>query len=215
MGFGDEEYYDLHENCVSVDDVVPYVFENHWDEVEEAVEDEHAREWLRQGRPCLELLSIVSQRDREHMRDAIKKWLIRKEAEEQQPNESQLFSIASDVSSFLEQLQSSFPPPPVVYAISPNSGYQGSQQPTAPRCLAFTGKTCTIGGDFSWAKDLLLIARAFRDLLSAASDDVEEAFRTCKERGREPPRPHGQTPLRDNLHHRFRSSLLLDNRFPP
>jgi hypothetical protein len=175
MNYGDEEY-DLHENCVSTDDAVPYVFENHWEEVEEAVADAHAREWLIQSRPCLELLSIVSQRDREHMREATRKWLRKKETDGHEPTEEQLFSIAADVSSFLEQLQSSFPPPPVVYSISPDHGYQGSQEPTAVRCLGFTTKACTIGGDFSWAKDLLIIMRAFRDLVSAASDDFEQTF---------------------------------------
>jgi len=173
--FGDDEY-DLHEDCVSTDDVVPYVFENHWDEVEEAVSDFHGQRWLEQSRPCLELLSIVSQRDRAHMRGALKKWLRKRQSDRDEPTEEQLFSIAADVSGFIEQLLTTYPLPPVVYNIGPK-GYQGTQEPSAARCIAFSARACTLEGNLSWAKDLLIVSRAFRDFLSAVSDtDLQDTY---------------------------------------
>jgi hypothetical protein len=168
--------YDPHEECVSTDDVVPYVFENHWAEVEEAVSDARGKSWLADTRPCLELLTIISQRDREHMRGAIKKWLRKRQTAGDEPTEEQLFSIAADVSAFLEQLPQSFPLPPVVYDIDIN-GYQGVDQPSAARCIGFSSGTCNLDADLSWAKDLLELSRAFRDFLSAISDpELKEPY---------------------------------------
>jgi hypothetical protein len=165
----DDDYGDPHDDCVSVDDVVSYALENNWNEVEEAVSEFGSKEWLSRSKPCLELLSILSQRDSAHMRGAMKKWLRKKQNDAEAFTEEKLFSIASDVSAFIEQLQTSFPLPPVLHDIGP-SGYQGMHEPSAARCIGFSGRACNLLDDIVWAKDLLVVSRAFRDILSAISD---------------------------------------------
>jgi hypothetical protein len=166
---------DLHEGCVSVDDVVDYVFEHNWDLVEEAAGDAKAKEWLSRSKACLEILSIVSQRDRAHMRGTIKKWLRKKQNDAEQLTEAQLFSIAADVSGYLEQLPPSLLP--AVASTGNEGSYNDHQEPTASRCIGFSAAACSLDGDLSWASDLLSLARAFRDFLSAVSDpDLQEPF---------------------------------------
>jgi hypothetical protein len=168
MSYDEIDYGDPHEDCVSTDDVFTYACENHWDELEEVVGDSKSQEWLSQTKSCIELLSIVSQRDQAHMRGALKKQLRVKQSSGERVTEEQLFSIASDVSAFLEQLAISHPYSKVLFDIAPD-GYEG-QAPTAARCIAFSSQACSLENDLSWARDLLTITRAFRDFLSAVSD---------------------------------------------
>jgi hypothetical protein len=172
----DEEYGDLHEDCVATDDVFSYALENYWDELEEAVTDAKGQAWLKQSKPCLELLSIVSECDRAHMRGAIKKWIRKKQNDGEELTEEKLFSIAADVSAFLEQLPTPFDLPPGIYSTGLRDD-QGLVEPTAARCIGFSARACPLGDDFSWAKHLLIVSRAFRDFLSAVSDaDLQEPF---------------------------------------
>jgi hypothetical protein len=172
----DEEDSDLHEDCVATEDVFSYALENYWDELEEAVSDAKGQEWLKRSKPCLELLSIVSQRDRAHMRGAIKKWLRKKQSDGEELTEEKLFSIAADVSAFLEQLPTPFPYPPGIHNMD-LSGHEGLLEPTAARCIGFSARACALGDDLSWARDLLVVARAFRDFLSAVSDaDLQQPY---------------------------------------
>ena len=69
-----------------------------------------------------------------------------------------------------------------------NDGYHGAHAPTAARCITVASRGCNLGGDFSWAKDLLVLTRAFRDFLSALADSdlpsvvrVREAVRVFNE----------------------------------
>src|ERR1700733_8942209 len=108
MSFDPDDFPDIHEECVPADEVVQYALQNHGEEIDQAVNEKHAEEWLSRSRACLELLSIVSQRDREHMRSAIKKRLRNKKEETEEPTDDQLFAIAADVSAYLEQLAKTF-----------------------------------------------------------------------------------------------------------
>jgi hypothetical protein len=174
--FDDKDYFDPHENCVSVDDALQHALENHWGEVEEAIGDYHAQGWLLKSRSCLELLSVVSRRDRAHMSGALKKWLRKKQNGGADPSEEQLFSIAADVAAFLEELSITTPLPPVIHDIDLH-GYQGTHAPTTERCIAFSAEKYRLADDLSWAKDLLLVTRAFRDFLSAISDtDLQQPY---------------------------------------
>jgi hypothetical protein len=174
VSYDDFDPGDLHEDCVPADDALSYVMENHWDEVEEIVNDSRGQAWLARSKPYIELLSIVSQRDREHMRGAIKLRLRKRNDDGDEPSDDQLFAIAADVSAFLEQLPKTRPLPPITYQIGPG-GYQGSHQPTADRFISLSARKCSLDDDLSWARELLVVSRAFRDFLSAVSDpDVPE-----------------------------------------
>ncbi len=111
------------------------------------------------------------------MRGAIKRWLRKKQTAGDEPTNEQLFPIAGDVSAFLEQLPQSFPLPPIVYDIDFN-GYQGPDEPSIARYIGFSSRACILDADLSWAKDLLELSRAFRDLLSAglSDPDIEEPY---------------------------------------
>ncbi|OLB37257.1 MAG: hypothetical protein AUH11_09220 [Acidobacteria bacterium 13_2_20CM_57_17] len=192
--------YDVHEDCVSTEDAVRYVFDNHWDLVEEAAGDAKGHEWLLKTKSSLEILSIVSQRDRVHMRGAIKKWLRKKQTDTEELTDAQLFSIAADVSAFLEQ-QIPSPLSPAVHSYGPEGSSMALQkEPTAGGCMGFSARGCTLDGDLSWAKDLLVLSRAFRDFLSATSDpDLQESF--LRLQIREPIRIFNSYLLKTPAHH--------------
>src|SRR5258708_34813114 len=95
----DEQYGDPHEDCVSTEDVVLYALEHHLDEIEEAVAEYRAQEWVSESKPCLELLSIVSQHDQSQLRDALRKRLRNNRNDDVGVTEDQLFAIAGDVSA--------------------------------------------------------------------------------------------------------------------
>ena len=174
MGY-DGDFYgdsDVHEDCISADEAVSYVLENHWPEIVAAVNDSRGEDWLNRTKPCLELLSIVSQRDREEMRGVMR--LRREQPDEEDPAEKHLFAIASDVSRFVEQLQ------PSVFALtlpgSSPSGYIGSQEPTAAQCMAQAATACGITDDLSWAGDLRTISRAFVEILTVTAEAEAPEF---------------------------------------
>jgi hypothetical protein len=176
MDYGDVDYDSIHDECVRMDEAVSYTLQNHWDEVKDALGEENSQKWLLQSKPCLDLLSIVSQRDRAHMRGAIKKWLRKKQSDGDDLSEEKLFSIAADVSAFLEQLPPTIASFPAFNNIAPN-GYHQMQEPTAARCIALSARACILGDELTWARDLLIVSRAFRDFLSAISDsDLHEPF---------------------------------------
>jgi hypothetical protein len=166
----DFDYSALHDDCVPADDALSYVLENSWDEVEEAVRDSRGQQWLYRSRPYIDLLSVVSQRDREHIRGEITKQA------DDPPSAEQVFAIAADVSAFLEQLPKAYPFPQVIFQ-SRAAGYHGSHPPTAVSCMALSAQSCSLDDDLSWANDLLIVARAFRDILFVVSDsDVPDGI---------------------------------------
>jgi hypothetical protein len=176
MDYGDIDFDSIHEDCVPMDDAVSYALENHWQDVEEAISQGKSEEWLSQSKPCIELLSIISQRDRAHMRGAMKKWLRKGLSDGEELTQEKLFSIASDVSTFLEQLPSSFLLQSAFHRIAPYN-FQQPEEPTADRCISLSARSCILGDELAWAKDLLIVSRAFREFLSAVSEpSVQESF---------------------------------------
>ncbi len=177
----ESDYGDLHEDCVPVEDVVSYALENHWDEVEEAVAGTSGEQWLSRTKPCLDLLSVVSQRDRAHMQGAMKKRLQKKQDENSDVSEGELFAIASDACAFLEQVSASIPGYGSPRYAAHEYGWDG--EPTAARGMLMSATKCSLD-DLAWAQDLLSISRAFRDLLSALSDgDVRGSALHLRVRG--------------------------------
>lgn len=184
MDYGNEyDYGDLHDDCVSKDDVVDYAIENHWDEVEEFFRDTQRQEWLAESRPCLSLLSTVSQTDRAHMRSGIKKWFRKKASNQDDITDEQLFAIASDVSAFIEELSNSVPNSKFLNSSSLDS-YQRVHKPTAALRILVSAGRCALGDDIKWANHLLTVTRAFRDFLSETSDaDINEPYVDLRIRG--------------------------------
>jgi hypothetical protein len=173
MSYAREDYDDPHENCVPKEEALTYVRENEWEHVDQIIRETQRLEWLSESQPCLNLLSIVSQRDRAHALGAIKKWLRRGQAGTEEITDEQLFAIAADVCAFLEQLSASVPGSSSLMVRL--DGYQRLQEPNPARCIVLSGRSCGLEDDLSWARDLLTISRAFRDLLSAASEAEPEA----------------------------------------
>ncbi|HXM48330.1 MAG TPA: hypothetical protein VN956_10845 [Pyrinomonadaceae bacterium] len=163
-----EDFGGVPEGYTADEDVLSSAFENYWDEIQEAVEDSRGSDWLTNSAIHLELLSIVSQRDFTHLRGGLKKLLRKGQSDGDLLTDEQLFAIASDISTFVEKL-----PVPLHKSFlnyTDKSGLLGGQEPTPSRCIAMTAGKCILGDDLSWAKDLLTIARTFRDILSALSD---------------------------------------------
>ena len=171
-----EEFQRLPDDVISMDDAVPHVLENHRDEVLEAVGEFQGKEWLAESATSLGLLSTVSQRDRAHIRGAMKKWLRKKLADPEEPTEAQIFAIASDVSAYLEQLATEAPLSLADYEIG-LEGYAALHKPSATKRLLLSARSCSLDGDLFWAEHLLRVTRAFRDVLSAVSDsDVQAPY---------------------------------------
>ena len=77
---------------------------NHWDEMEAVIESARAQKWVLQSKPCLELLSAVSELDRAYTQGALKNRLQKNQNEKDDVNEEQLLAIATNASRVLEQV---------------------------------------------------------------------------------------------------------------
>jgi hypothetical protein len=165
--FGEYDEDGAHENCVAMEEAVTYACENHWDEVEEAVNEAHGQDWLSASKPCLELLSAVSQVDQTNAQSSLKKKLQERDGDET-VSEQQLFAVATDVSRVVERVAASIPGYLAVRFA--DDGAERTHEPTLARSLLSAAETCSISDDLTWARDLLLVARAFKDILSAVSD---------------------------------------------
>jgi hypothetical protein len=177
MDYGEEvDFGGPPEGYTADEDVLDSALQNHWDEVTEAVEDARGSDWLRDSATCLELLSTVSQRDFTHLRGGLKKYLRKGRNDGDQLTDEHLFAIASDIASFIEKLP--VPPPKNGFLNYLGGGkLQARQSLTPGRCVAIAAGKCNLGDDLSWAKDLLAVTKAFRDILAALSDpDLQEPF---------------------------------------
>jgi hypothetical protein len=154
----DDDPDDLHEGYIEEPDVVNHALEHYWDDVERAVVESRAREWLSQSEPCLHLLNIVSQGDHVHLRGCFKKRLFKKHDDDNELSAEQLFSIAADVASYLEQISNTVPHYPFMGLIHPEMLLE--RDPTPTLCLAFSAKSCPLEEDLGWAKDILIVCRA-------------------------------------------------------
>ncbi len=165
-GYHEPDYGDLHDGCVPIDEALQHVIENEWPDVEATVDSVRGHDWVVQSRPCLEVLSKISEVDRVHSQGALKKCLPNVSESIDQVGEELLFAVATDVSRLIERLGTS------EYVCSPNE-YPEIQlrfEPTVLRSLLASSQCCTLDGDISWAKDALLVSRAFIEFLSAVSD---------------------------------------------
>jgi hypothetical protein len=167
-----DDYAEVHENCVPANEVVSHVFQNNWAEVEYAVDSARGDEWLRQSKPCLDLVSKVSEIDRARSASILKKKLQQSQGEEEEEvSDELLLTIATEICRFLENTPAS--DPRQSFSLQDND-INRIFEPTPTRLLISSAQTCGVGDDLSWARDLLLLCRAFTDFLSLLSDgDVQ------------------------------------------
>jgi hypothetical protein len=186
MSFDEVEYGDLHQDCLAKEDALRYVIENEWENAEEIFLEQRGQAWLSRSKPCLNLLSAVSERDRAHLRGGLKRILRRGKAKhEEDVTEEQLFAIASDVCSFLEHLSPSPNSPAFLQRLS-GGNYLLGAEPSPGTCIAMTAADCDLGGKLGWAKEVLSVTRAFRDLISVLADP-------------DPREPYSQSQIRQSL----------------
>jgi hypothetical protein len=177
----EEDHFELPDDVISKDDALSYVCENEWENVEEVFRDLEREEWLKTSKTCLELLSVISQKDRAHMRGGIKKWLRKKQNDGDDVTEEQLFAIAADVCGFVEELANSSNNSKFLRAVGLDA-YARMHRLTAAHGILVSANSCGLD-DLQWAKDLLAITRAFCDFLSEISDPGQEPFVQFRIRG--------------------------------
>jgi hypothetical protein len=126
-------------------EALEYVLNNNWDEILERVAEEQADEWRRGAELWFRVLNCVGECDKEHSRKLFRRWLgdepdkapasgsVGPEVDE--PDEEELFEIASRVARILEE---------------GNSPYS---------------ELCRVGDDLSWARGVVNAGRSIRDLL--------------------------------------------------
>ncbi len=157
------------------DDGLRYALQECPDEVEDAVRQWQADEWLVESREWLQLINIVSQHDREQLRYTVRRRADHNQGSEQQATDIdlQLFNTASDISKLLESI--AFPPD-----LDPagDAGYTetlekfrygyrpGSLVPPLARYASY----CTVSEDLNWVLDLVALTRAFRNILYAIAE---------------------------------------------
>lgn len=146
-----DEYEEAREEYLSealAEEALPYVLENHPDEIKEEVRGWQAEDWVEKSDGWLQLVNVVSQRDRHLFRDAMLHRALMQVFGDKPPEASAvkdlfLFGVASEVSKFLE------------FAASPFRAYLSQ---------------CVVGEDLNWAAHLIDLTRAFRELLFALAD---------------------------------------------
>ena len=168
-----DRYNDLHSDCVPVDDALEFAVEHHWDEIRALARVAESSEWLKRSKPFVELLSKVSRHDKNQLRDFIKLGITEDRGYASgEISESQMFSVATEVGNFLETLTGVQPiHRPEVKSLFGRCRLQG--RPEAMSYLLACLDSCPIGDDLSWARDLVLVTRTFRDILFAISEPLE------------------------------------------
>jgi hypothetical protein len=169
----DDGGQEAYEESLLEEHAVEWVLSNKFDEIEKAVLDNRANQWLSESEPWLELLNIVSQHDKEQLRAWIREGVINnkggidgprreEENEQQSSEEAQVFAIASDVSKFLERLPKE--EPGTLFA-----SLKDTEAPKPLKTLSRYAEACNVSEDLDWAEKLIHVVRAFRDLLFGMS----------------------------------------------
>jgi len=177
MGYEDSDLYEdlqdtLHSECVPAKKALEYVIDNHWSEIRALARDEQSNDWLKRSEPFLELLSRVSRRDKDQLRDVIKLGITENHSSASgEVTESQMFSVATEVCNFLETM--SVLPQQRPQANLMSGPYRVQFGPGATSHLLACLDSCPIGDDLGWAKDLVLVTRTFRDILFAIAEPLE------------------------------------------
>lgn len=145
-----DEYESDIANKTLEEHALQYVLEAQPEDVQDAVTQWQAEEWLQQSSDWLQLINIVSQADRQQLRDTIRYRTAYGAVAEQSAasKELHLFNLASDISKLLE---------------TSSSWYQYLSR-------------CNVSEDLSWVDNLVQVTRAFRDILFSIADKERSPY---------------------------------------
>ena len=154
---------------------VRYALEEKPQEVEAAVREWQADRWLEESHDWLELINIVSQHDREQLRNSVRYRALFGSKTPQLPEEAEagLFNLASDVSKFLETHKRTFSASSggqFVKRVYVSESIRDEYRPVLVPSLALYAEYCDVSDDVRWVSELVTLTRAFRDILFAIGD---------------------------------------------
>jgi hypothetical protein len=166
-----DEIPDLHDGRIAPEEAVSYVLKNHREEVQEALEKDadvaRGEKWLAENKLCIDLLSTVSKIDRARVQSSMR-GMLHDQDEENEFDEEILLDLATNVCRLLEEAA-----PPGIGCQLPlyrSPDFELANEPTVARMLLSSAGPCNMGDDLAWAKELLIISRAFSDFLSIVGD---------------------------------------------
>ncbi len=175
--YDDSPEFQIPDDYLPADEALDYVVDNHWDEILSILDEERSNEWLKESEPFLDLLSIVSRHDKDQLRAVIRLGIV--DSRELLPDvvtDSQAFSVATDVSNFLEALGRAFPDRHHPANVIPGQFWL-QRKPEAASFLLACIESCSLGEDLAWAKELVQLTRKFRDLLFTIAEGHEPLLR--------------------------------------
>ncbi len=141
----DHDESDISDDYIPRDDALGYVLEVEREALEAVFKSEAATEWLEEGKRLLDLLNIVSRHDKEQLREAIRKEVTGSPVSfSDEITEAQRFSVASEIAKLLE---------------TTNSPYANH---------------CTPSDDLKWVERLIVLTRAFREVLFLIVETPED-----------------------------------------
>ncbi|SRR5712692_8362575 len=175
--YDDSPEFQIPDDYLPTDEALDYAVENHWDEILSILEEERSDEWLKESEPFLDLLSIVSRHDKDQLRAVIRLGIV--DGRELLPDDvtdSQAFSVATDVSNFLEALGRASPDRHHAANVIPGQFWL-QRKPEVASFLLACKESSSLGEDLGWAKELVLLTRKFRDLLFTIGEAHEPLLR--------------------------------------
>lgn len=168
------------------EDGLRYALEEHPEEIRDEVEQWQAQEWLEQSQHWLRLVNIISQHDREQLRESVRNKAIRHggPTDGEATRESRLFNLASEISAFLESLvdrrfhtnQTSPTASAEESATAGGYGRYGYCPGPPVQSLAHYSEHCNVCESLHWVSDLLKITKAFRDILFVIGDSRKRSL---------------------------------------
>jgi hypothetical protein len=171
---------ELPEGLINVEDAFEHVVESQWDDLLEFVAQAKNEEWLKSSKPFLDLLSLVSRHDKDQIRDLIRAGISPDRATEPDGlSEPRLFSVATEVCTFLENLAN----------VSPRGNFSSNfvsgthwlaRPPDSVSYILSCRESCSLGDDLGWARDLISLTRTCRNVLFALSEASDPVVRSKK-----------------------------------
>ena len=174
------DQYEIPDGYISAGEALQHVQENQWDEVLSLVNDERNETWLRENKPFVDLLSIISRQDKDQLRDLIRLGIsAQNAASADDVSDAHLFSVAGEVCSFLENLSKCYPRHGQEFN-QVSGQYWVDRRPDPVDNLVGCLEFCSLEGDLGWSREIVAVTRMCRDFLFAAGDPFDPLFRSQK-----------------------------------
>jgi hypothetical protein len=116
--------------------------DDRWERVVDQVHWDQALEWQKEGALWLQILNVVAEHDKEHVRQAVRERIGPTHDTRADLAEAELFSIGGAISALLESRRSPF------------------------------AEHCQVGDDLEWVRGVVQVSRAFREVLFAVAGDA-------------------------------------------